>query len=367
VLSFFRFSGVVFLCIVSFPGFLRAFEALPRRRPEKLAIDPIKLEEAIEDLGEINGMWSVVVIRKGNVVAEDYFTGPPEELHPVWSVTKSITSTLTGMAMDRELISSLDQSMTTYLPSGLEPADPRAEEISIRNLLMMTSGLRWSEDSDWLPWIYSSDPARFILDRRVVTIPGNVFNYSSASSHIPSVILTEVLREDPAVFAGRELFEPLGISDWRWQRDPQGYPFGGHGVELRTEDLGKFGVLFLKGGLWGSRRIVSRSWVNEAVQPRFFWEIDYGPLENVDYGYLWWTAEAAGYPVFIAWGWGGQFSFCVPDLELVVATAADGMVEADQAEEQEIAILDVIVGEILPAVKPIRRLLNPVTTPVAFR
>jgi len=333
-------------------GVIFAFEPLPRAEPGAVGINQVKLDQAIEAMGRIQGVWAVVVARKGKVVAEDYFVGEPDSLHPVWSVTKSVTSTLIGMAIDSELIDGVDIAMVEYLPQNLTPSDSRAENITLKHLLMMTSGLEWSEDWDWLPWLRSPFPARFILDRPVVTTPGWVFNYSSASAHLPSVMLTQIVDGDPADFAQSRLFEPLGISDWEWDRDPQNYPFGGHGIQMRTEDLAKLGILFLRKGRRHGHQVVSGEWVEEAVQPRFFWEIDYGPLTNVDYGYLWWTADAAGYEVFMAWGWGGQFAFCVPDLDLVVATAADGWVGTAEADRQERAILTVIVEQILPIVKP---------------
>ena len=345
--------AVVIGCVICWcVGAIFAFEPLPRAEPEAVGINAVKLDQAVEAMGRVHGVWSVVVVRKGSVVADAHFIYQPETLHSVWSVTKSVTSTLVGMAIDRDAIPGVDVAMVDFLPHSIDPVDPLADRITLRHLLMMTSGLKWSEENDWLPWLRSSNPVRYILNRSVVSSPGLVFNYSSASSHLPSVMLTEILGGDPAEFAESQLFESMGISDWGWDRDPQNYPFGGHGIKMRTEDLAKLGILFLRKGRWQGRQVVSREWVEEAVQPRFFWDVDYGPLTNVDYGYLWWTAEAAGYPVFIAWGWGGQFAFCVPDLDLVVATSADGWVGTAQANIQEKAILTVIVEQILPIVNP---------------
>jgi len=356
----YRVAAVAALFIGISAVSLSAFEPLPRAEPEQLGINAGLLEQAMDSFAGVEGLWAVVVVRNGNLVAESYFQGGPEELHPVWSVTKSITSTLVGMALDRRLFPDLDVLMSDYLPPEFEAADPAADNISLEHLLMMTSGLEWSEEDDWIPWVYSLNPGRFILNRSVVTNPGMEFNYSSASSHLPSLMLSEILHEAPDEFAGNELFHALGISDWSWERDPQGYPFGGHGVKLRTEDLAKIGILFMKRGWWHGRQVISTSWIDEATRPRFFWGIDYGPLEDVDYGYLWWTGVAGDYPVFIAWGWGGQFAFCVPDLGLVVATAADGWVEQEQADAQEIAILNVIVEEVLPSMRPLREVKNPI-------
>ncbi len=330
---------------------VEGFEALPRAAPAAVAVDGAALDRAIADLGAVDGVWTVVVARDGKVVAEEYWTGLPGDRHPIWSVTKSVTSTLAGIAIDQGLLSDVETRLADHLPDDLVMTTALMQSITLRHLLMMTSGLRWSEDNDWLPWLASPNPAQFMLDRPLSTLPGTTFNYSSGSSHLPSVMLEDALGSPLETFADTELFSPLGITDWVWDSDPQGRPFGGHGIEWRTEDLAKFGVLFLERGQWGDSRIVSAAWVDEAVTGRFGWGDSYGALDNVDYGYLWWIAEAAGHPVFIAWGWGGQFAFCVPDLDLVVATSADGEVGTLQADIQERGILGIIVDRLLPAVR----------------
>jgi len=320
--------------------------------PDAAGVDPQALSDALQDLSTTPGCWSIVVCRHGALLAESYFLGTPQDLHPIWSVTKSVTSALSGIALEGNIYPEIDLKMVEFLPPDLVPPEEIKKRITLRHLLMMTSGLQWSEDYDWLPWLASPDPADFILSRPVDSLPGTSFNYSSAGAHLPSVMLQTALGEDVTQFADTALFQPLGISDWSWDQDPQGYAFGGHGLHWRTEDLAKFGVLFLRGGLWHGEQLISRSWVDESTQPRFFWGEPFGPLANLDYGYLWWTAEADGYNVFMAWGWGGQFAFVVPEIDLVIATAADGNVESEQARQQEIAIFNVIVDTIIPAVDP---------------
>jgi len=302
----------------------------------------------MESLRQVDGSRAVVVVRGGSVVAERHWSRPPETLHHVWSVTKSVTSTLVGIVQDRGDFSDLGVAMVDYLPPHLVVADPAKDDIQLLHLLTMTSGLEWVELEDWYGWQGSANPAQLILSRPLATTPGEVFLYSTGASHLPSVMLAETVGVPTEVFAAEHLFEPLGITSWHWDGDPQGYPFGGHGLWLRTEDVAKLGLLFLRRGSWGGQQVVSLDWSHEATRSRFDWNITYGPLEDVGYGYLWWTARAGGYRVYTAWGWGGQFSFCVPELDLVVATAAHGDVLATQADAQERAILHVIVDEILP-------------------
>ena len=159
--------------------------------------------------------------------------------------------------------------------------------------------------------------------------------------------------EGMEVLAQRELFAPLGITDWLWDVDPQGFAYGGHGLHLRTEDLAKIGLLFLNAGSWDGVQVVPESWVVEATTPRYGWGDSFGALEDLDYGYLWWTAEVNGHPAFLAWGWGGQFALCVPEMAVVIATAADGMVWSDEARIQELALLHLMVDEVLAAMRPL--------------
>lgn len=347
-------SGVQLLIFLAVSVSIRAFafDGLHRVEPTAVGLDPERISAAILSLGETPGCWSVVITRHGALAAESYFSGQAEDLHAIWSVTKSVTSALSGIAIGEGLYPGVEAKMVDFLPPNLVPPENIKKLISLEQLLMMTSGLQWSEDEDWLPWLVSADPAEFILERPVDSLPGMSFNYSSATSHLPSVMLETALDTSVMAFADARIFAPLGIIDWSWDLDPQGYAFGGHGLHWRTEDLAKFGILFLREGTWKGRQLISSSWVEESTSPRFFWGDPWGALDQLDYGYLWWTAEASGYPVFFAWGWGGQFSFCVPDLDLVVATAADGDVGSFLAERQEKAILEVIVDTIIPAVDP---------------
>ncbi len=191
---------------------------------------------------------------------------------------------------------------------------------------------------------------RFILNRALVEEPGSDFNYSTPGSHVVSAVLGEATGIGVEDFAEAYLFTPLGITGWRWEDDPQGYPFGGHGLELRTEDMAKLGILFLNRGRWSDRRVLPADWVRSATAVQYRGGSSWGPVDNVSYGLLWWIAAAGETDIFMALGWGGQFVVCVPTLDLVVATNALYQVGAETADTQERAILTVIVEELLPRI-----------------
>ena len=342
-----------------------AFEPLPRTTPESVGIDSVRLKEVLGELERVDGARSVVVVHRGMVVDEAYWSGSETTLHHVRSVTKSVTSTLIGIAVDRGFIDGVDARMVDYLPHDLRPSDPAKDAILLRHLLNHTAGFQWDENGEFSAWSTSQDPARYILDRPLATTPGSAFRYSTAATHLLSVVLSEATGMSTVDFANAFLFSDLGVSDLRWGRDRQGYRFGGHGLQLRTEDMAKLGLLFLDRGRWGDDEVVSAEWVSAATGIQFEGGSDYEPLQAVHYGFLWWLAHADGLSVFIGWGWGGQFVFCVPVLDLVVAVNARWQVNEPQASAQEVAILEVIVDKLLPLIpvrhrsprRPLRRLL----------
>jgi CubicO group peptidase (beta-lactamase class C family) len=269
-------------------------------------------------------------------------------------VTKSITSTLVGIAIERGFIDSIDVRMVDYLPANIRPSGGAKDNILVRHLLTHTSGFQWAENAEIVTWISSSNPLRYILNRPIVDSPGTDFNYSTAGTHLLSAISRQAIGVDIEVFADSYLFAPLGISRWRWERDPQGYPFGGHGIELRTEDMAKLGVLFLNRGRWGGEQVVPADWVRQATAVHFRGSSNWGPVQRVSYGLLWWLVSADDIDIYMALGWGGQFVICIPVLDLVVAVNARWQVDADQADAQERAILEVVVEELLPQI-PVRQ------------
>jgi CubicO group peptidase (beta-lactamase class C family) len=347
-----------------------AFEPLPRTPPETLGIDAAGIDRFLHDLDQVPGAQSVVVVHRDQVVAEAYWTGSASTLRNLRSVTKSVTSTLIGIAIDRGFIGDVDSRMVDYLPPALVPTNPAKDAILLRHLLTHTSGLQWNENLEFETWATSSNPLLFILNRPLVSQPGTSFNYSTPGAHVLSAVLEEATALDEAAFADATLFTPLGISRWRWEQDARGYPFGGHGLELRTEDMAKLGVLYLDRGRRGDQQVVPTSWIDTATDLHRQETSTWGPLVRVSYGYLWWLAAAGETDLFMAIGWGGQFVICVPTLDLVVATNADWQVDSGTANAQEHAILELIVEKLLPLIpvrhhrplRPSRRIRPPQST-----
>ena len=330
-----------------------AFEPLPRATPESLGIDPAGIDHFLTELDRVPGARAVVVVHRDRIVAEAYWSGSATTLRHIRSVTKSFTSTLIGIAIDRGFIGGVEGRTVDYLPPSLVPAEASKDEIRLRHLLTHTSGLQWDENAEFLTWAGSPNPVRFILNRPLESEPGSDFNYSTPATHVLSAALREATGVQAEVFGDSYLFSALGISNWRWEADPLDHPFGGHGLELRTEDMAKLGVLFLNRGRWGDQQVIPAAWVGTATAVHYQGSSAWGPVQNVSYGLLWWLAEAGETDLFMALGWGGQFVICVPVLDLVVATNASWQIDAAAADAQERAILEVVVEELLPLI-PVR-------------
>jgi len=195
----------------------------PEAEPAEMAMDAARLDEAGDRAdAELPDISALVVARDGNLVYERYFDGQEaDEPINVRSVTKSVVSTLIGIALANGDLASLDEPIGDPIPDRIpDNADPRTPEITVRHLLTMTSGLAWSAGSDYPDLIASDDWVTLTLSQPVVAEPGTTYVYNSGGSHLLSVILTEVTGQDTAEFAQERLFGPLGIVPGEWERSP---------------------------------------------------------------------------------------------------------------------------------------------------
>ena len=269
--------------------------------------------------------FSLLVVKNGYLVFEKYYSwGSPEKYAKVHSVTKSVTSALIGIALDKGYLNSVDQKLIEFVPEYItDELDPRKKEIRLRDLLTMSAGFRWNDRGlSMRNWYLSSDWVKFAVQLPQGNNPGDVFNYNSSTSHLLSVILSKSTNTSTLDFAKKNLFEPLGIQSAYWDQDPQGYYIGGFGLGLSARDLAKFGFLYLNNGYWNGQSIVSESWVKESTsqQIKAFSHPIYGKF---GYGYQWWVKKVDGCSSFRAWGRRGQYIVVVPELDLVIAVTSN--------------------------------------------
>lgn len=315
--------------------------------PEAVGMDAGALRLAEGRARDIERMRSLLVVRRGRLVLEKYYDGATrDELADVRSVTKSVVSTLTGLAVERGYLSGLDATLGDILPPDVAELDDVERGITVRNLLTMSGGWEWVEQGaiGYNEWIVVRDHVGYLLDKPHVATPGTTFAYNTASAHLLGVVLAQAAGKSLPALGDELLFGPLGITQRAWEPMGDSDANGGAGLELRPRDLARLGQLFLQDGWSGTNRVLPDGWVSQATTPYYTWASAAGPT-HVSYGFLWWTDE--DHDAYMAWGYGGQFIYVAPDRDLVVVATTrwwDGA-PADQATR----VLDVIVNGVVPA------------------
>jgi CubicO group peptidase (beta-lactamase class C family) len=218
--------------------------------------------------------------------------------------------------------------------------------------MTMTSGFQWDDDVDYNPWILSADHVQFLLDRAHADAPGASFVYDSAAVHVLGVILQHATGTPLPQYAQDHLFRALGVDEADWEELEDGTVNGGSGIHLRGRDLLKLGQLFLQRGASGATSIVPESWVDMVARPQFPWRDDHGAQKRVTYGMLWWVSDAQP-AAFFAWGYGGQFVYVVPSLDLVVVATTFWTALSQETTPEALAqqVLGVIVADVVPAAR----------------
>jgi CubicO group peptidase (beta-lactamase class C family) len=294
-------------------------------------------EAALASAKELPRLHSLLVSWRGDLVLERYYNGSGAARPAnVKSVAKSIISALVGIAVDRRLIAGVDTPIATYFPELARDRDPRKLQITVEDLLTMRAGLESTSNRNYGAWVLSRNWVQFALARPLVAEPGGVMDYSTGNTHLLSAILTKVSRTTTWQFANEALGRPLGFTLARWPRDPQGIYFGGNDMLLTPRQMIAFGELYLRGGRAGDRQIVPERWIERSWigRGRSSWS-------GQTYGYGWWIRDLAGRRAYYAWGFGGQYIFVIPDLDLVVVTTSSPTVAEDRRSHR-VTLFDLV-------------------------
>ncbi len=306
--------------------------------PEEQGMDSVLLARAIDFIREENlRVHSLLVVRNGYIVADAYFYPfAAGSKHDLASVTKSLTSTLVGIAVDKRYIKSVQQPVLGFFPNrSVANVDAKKRAMTLEHLLTMTSGLQCINEPSEVTlsqMMATPDWVQFMLDLPMSDKPGTRFVYNSGGSHLLSAIIRETTGMSASAFARKHLFEPLGISDVVWPFDPQGVDNCGWGdLKLTPHDMAKLGYLYLNEGRWDGKQVVSSEWVAAGTSKH----VSFPGAAHDGYGYQWWCwwVPSCGYG-YSAVGRGGQRIFVVPDKDMVVVVTA-GASDRDQAKLEE--------------------------------
>jgi CubicO group peptidase (beta-lactamase class C family) len=298
-----------------------------RAQPTRQGMDEALLEAAVAEAASLSRLHNMIVARHGEIVLERSFRGPsPTQATNVKSVSKTLLSAVVGRAIEDGILDGIHQEVGPFfaaeLANGGQAAnaegDPRSR-ITVGDLLSMSSGLEsTSFGSRYGRWVSSSNWVRYALEQPVVHEPGARLIYSTGDTHLMSAVLTRASGRSTHELARTLLAEPLSIALPPWPRDPQGVHFGGNDMLISPRGLLRFGEMYRQGGELDGVRILSREWVEES------WRIRVRSPRNGDgYGLGWWARTSGGHPARFAWGYGGQFLFVVPSLELTVVFTSD--------------------------------------------
>lgn len=270
----------------------------------------------LDDAQGLEPLKAVLVARGGRVVAERGYRGnDPDDPTNIKSASKSVISALVGIAIDRGVLTGVDQKIAPLLREDL-PAkpDPRLEDVTIGHLLSMQAGLGRTSGPNYGRWVASGNWVRAALAMPFDGEPGGQMLYSTGSTHLLSAILTRVAGRSTLELA-RDWMEP--VDEFRiaaWDRDPQGIYLGGNQMAMSARSLLAFGELYRQGGVAGGRRVLPSAWIEQSWTRRTS-----SVFSGDGYGYGWFLRRIGDHEVRYAWGYGGQMLYVVPELEMTVA------------------------------------------------
>ena len=309
--------------------------AMPRSKPEIQGVSSTAIIEFIEHAdSHINSMHSFMLLRHGHVVAEAWWhPESADKPHVLFSLSKSFTSTAIGMVVAEGKLS-IDDPVLSFFPDETPiEVSVNLKAMRVRDLLTMSTGhqeeVNLKSKEEW---------KRTFLSHPVPHKPGTHFKYNTPATYMLSAIVQKVTGQTVLEYLKPRLFEPLGIVQPQWDSSPEGITLGGYGLFLRTEDIAKFGQLYLQNGEWQGKQLVSAEWIEQATSQQVSNGSD--PTRDWDqgYGFQFWRCRHEAYR---GDGKDGQFCILLPKLDAVIAiTANTGDMQAE---------LNVVWDKLLPA------------------
>lgn len=261
---------------------------------------------------------SLLVARHGQITLERYFGVQMNEPQDTQSVTKSLVSLLTGVAVQQGMLSVEQPILQDWPYAASVISDPRWHQVTVGHLLTMTSGLP-SEITDPVyddAWFLNADPVRFTLGQALRTDPGEAFHYSNAGVHLLGALLSHTVKQTLDDFAQEVLLTRLGIPRRPWVADAQGRVWGSGTLHLTPREMLRLGQLVLQEGWWQGRAVLPAAWISQMTCRRVK---GYTFMEGLpEYGWLWWLPGPDEIPGFYATGYGGQYIAVFPTLDLVI-------------------------------------------------
>jgi len=298
-------------------------KSLPRSVPEAEGVSSRAIITFLDSAAKSKHEFhSFMFLRQGRVIAEGWWNPfRPDLKHTLYSTSKSFTCTAVGLAVKEKKLS-IDDKVISFFPESLpDTVSPFLAELKIKDLLSMSAGQRREPSTTGSGWV------KAYLETPVVNEPGTKYRYSSLASFMLSAIVQKVTSEKVIDYLTPRLFNPLGIEGADWETNPEGINTGGWGLRLKTEDLAKFGQLYLQKGKWNGKQILPEKWVEEATSLKIYQNPDLSQSKRDSsndsmqgYCYQFWRARHNSY---MANGAFGQFILIMPEKDAIVVFTAE--------------------------------------------
>jgi len=312
-------ASVLAISLMSFSS-SAASQPLPRSTPEAQGISAQAIQDFVSAVDKIDTLHSFMLVRHGQVIAEGWWKPEaPKKPHVLYSLSKSFNSTAVGLAIAQGKLS-LDDPVLRFFPKEA-PAEPseNLKAMKVRDLLTMSCGHDTEAKSP-----RGAPSVKDFLAQPVLHKPGTHFLYNTLGSYTLSAIVTKVTGQTSLEFLKSRLFEPLGIGNPDWPSSPEGNSLGGYGLKLCTEDIAKFGQLYLQKGKWNGKQLLPENWVNQATSKQVPNDQEGHSKIGIDwvqgYGFQFWRCT---HNAFRGDGANGQLCVVIPEKDAVIAITAD--------------------------------------------
>jgi CubicO group peptidase (beta-lactamase class C family) len=344
-----RKSGCLLLLVVFlFSGCNKeqSSSSLPRSFPESQGVSSQGIIDFLDAAAKSQHEFhSIMFLRHGKVIAEGWWNPyKPELRHTLYSTSKSFTATAVGFAVSEKKLSVNDKVISFFSDELADTVSPFLSELKVKDLLSMSAGQ--DPDPTFKTVVSDSNWVKSFLAVPVVHEPGTKFLYNTLATYMLSAIIQKVTGEKVIDFLKPRLFEPLAIEGMDWEVDPHGINTGGWGLRLKTEDMAKFGQLFLQKGKWNGKQLLPASWIEEASSLKIYQAPD-APQSKKDssdwmqgYCYQMWRCRHNCYRADGAYG---QYIIVLPEQDAVIAITA----ETGNMQDE----LNLIWTHLLPAIK----------------
>jgi CubicO group peptidase (beta-lactamase class C family) len=269
---------------------------------------------------------SLLIVKDGKLISESYFNNVNdiERKNGVQGITKSVTSLLAGMAMDKGYFK-LDDTLFNIIP-GYFDGDRDKRVITVEHLLTMTTGLDWDNEKYTINLFNSSrfpSSMRIVLSKSLTSKPGAEFNYNHGTPQLVTGLIGITTGGGNTDSIVNVFLNQIGINDFVWEKHADGLHIGGMGLHLKPRDIARIGQFCLQNGIWNNERVISEEWITISTKPGT------GPEQagsDVHYGYYWWIDDKNN--AYFGMGEGGQYLYIIPDKELVIVHTASPSVGA---------------------------------------